>query len=133
MPDGALQMLLLVVILLLVAAGLFMAARRRSGVLADGARGTQEMTWNGTFSGAFQRVLDILGILEAQVVAADPNRGVIQARTSAGLGPSAIIDVEIRTSEGVTVVCVSSKSRRGRAEFLEIWDRLTITDEPAST
>jgi len=104
----------------------------------ESARGSdqrKEIAWRGTYSQGFQRSLDIMGAIPAQVVSADPNRGTITARTGLTfLGYRATVNIQLQTIEGVTTVLVEpvpsagvfdwGESRRLVNRFLEIWDRL---------
>src|SRR6266545_1206820 len=86
------------------------------------------ITWLGSYSAAFQRALDICGLLEIEVVDADPNRGTIVAKAS--LMPT--LRIKMVTQEGVTTVFVNAssgvldigQSQRIARRFVEIWDRM---------
>jgi len=104
--------------------------------------GRVRITWEGGYTQAFQRTLDILQALDANIVAADPNRGTIAAR----LNPSPVsiaplggaFTAVITTQQGITLVdievvsAISVLGGRGAkafvSEFVDAWDRL---QEPA--
>src|SRR5689334_19551316 len=95
----------------------------------------QEITWTGTFTEAFQRVLDVIAMLHGELLDADPGHGTISARTGPlSLGPT--ITVTIHTVEGVNYVKVSAHpaaalldwgaSERLVARFVEEWGYLPL-------
>ncbi len=65
----------------------------------------EHITWDGSYTVAFQHALDVFGLMNAEVVQADPNIGAITARL--GKSPlSSSIQLEMRTMEGVTIITV---------------------------
>jgi hypothetical protein len=108
--------------------------RQREG-RATGRSSQAAIEWPGAYSDAFQRCLDILRALDADLMAADPNRGVLVART--GLNPFVLgktIRCTLITTEGVTRILVEAapsalpfdlgQSRAFVTRFLEVWNRL---------
>ncbi len=98
-------------------------------------RSGEQITWTGSFTEAFQRALDVLGSIRAELVDADPGHGTISDRTGPfSLGPE--ISVRIHTVEGVTTVDVEAHpgaplpdlgaSRRLVGRFLAEWSRLPL-------
>jgi hypothetical protein len=123
---------MLIAMLATLTAAVAIAARRRAAVSDPDSATQNELVWPGTFSEAFQRSLDILGVLETHLSVADPDRGVIRARRGAEpFRPPAFIEVSLRTTEGVTLVSIHSKSRTLMREFMDIWARLVEPTGPA--
>lgn len=117
--------------------------RRVSRTSAEAATGqypalTRQLEWNGTYARAFQRVLDLFQALDAQITAADPNRGAIEARSSISPLVPVPISITLRatltTRDGVTLVHIDARPSspllgRRRAALLlaqisDAWDRL---------
>ena len=105
--------------------------QRRAGPRSPAVEVT--LTWLGSYTAAFQRALDICGLLEADLVDADANRGTLSARTGvASVGGTPNIHITLRTQEGVTTVTVQvltgllemGQSQRLAQRFVEIWDRM---------
>ncbi len=114
----------------------------RSRVLRRGAGGNsssasqRRISWLGTYSQGFQRALDVLSALGAEIAAADPNRGTISARMPASpvsITPfGAVIRVALTTQDGVTFVNVEAVpglagtpgASRLLNHFTQVWDRL---------
>ena len=96
------------------------------------------IVWEGAYSQAFQRALDVLAALGAQITSADPNRGTIEARIDpsplAAIPFGAHVRVTLATQDGVTSVELGSSAvvrpfgTPGAARLLEdftnAWDRL---------
>lgn len=106
---------------------------RRRNANASARSSEVTITWLGSYSAAFQRALDIFGILEIELVDADPNRGTIVGRAGlAALGAGSLVRIALRTQEGVTTVTVTvgsslvevGQSQRLGRRFVEVWDRL---------
>ena len=132
-------------VLCTIVAWTWLRARAGAYPRESGHAGTRRarITWEGGYSQAFQRALDILQALDANIVAADPNRGTIAAR----LNPSPVsvaplggaFTAVITTQQGVTLVdievvsAISVLGGRGAkafvSEFVDAWDRLP---EPAA-
>jgi hypothetical protein len=131
-PDAAGPLIIGAVVLVLC---YFLTRLIRHWESTRGSDQRREIAWLGTYSQGFQRSLDIMGAIPAQVVSADPNRGTITARTGLTLlSYGATVNVHLQTIEGVTTVFVEpapsasvydwGESRRLVSRFLEIWDRL---------
>jgi hypothetical protein len=99
------------------------------------AKSGEQITWTGTFTEAFQRALDVLGNMQAELVDADPGHGTISARTGPfSLGPE--ISIKMHTVEGVTTVQIEAHpaapipdlgaSRRLVSRFLAEWSMLPL-------
>src|SRR2546421_90238 len=59
----------------------------------------------GTFTSAFQRALDVTGIIHAEILDADPYHGTILARTDpAGGSFGSVMKLVVETVEGVTTL-----------------------------
>lgn len=106
---------------------------RRGQAVAPARPAEATITWLGSYSVAFQRALDICGLVNVTLVDADPNRGIILGRTAfPPLGPGTPVKVTLRTQEGVTTVVFTvgggvldvGQSQRLTRRFVEIWDRM---------
>ena len=107
--------------------------RRGTRPAAPGRASEATLTWLGSYSEAFQRSLDICGLLEIELVDADPNRGAILAKAGLpALGATSPVRITLRTQEGVTTVTMTAgaglvdvgQSQRLTRRFVEIWDRM---------
>ena len=102
--------------------------------------------WQGSYSTAFQRCLNLLGVLGADLVDADPNHGYLAGRcgpTLAGIGIDIRIDFETHL-EQISLRVQSTPRLKlldwGAAErflvrFREAWDRIpdsTLTQSDVS-
>ena len=101
--------------------------------------GMQIIEWNGPFSRAFQRCLNLLGALGVDLIDADPNHGFLAGRCGPSLGGLGVnIRIDFRTNLDRTSVIVKSTPRIrlldwGAADgflarFKDAWDRMP---EPA--
>lgn len=111
-------------------------ARRTGGYREPSANA--RITWLGTYSQGFQRVLDVLTLHDARIVSADANRGVVVARTDLTLkplpAPPITVRVAVTTQQGVNFVYMEAApagfpldgggSRRLLNEILRTWDRM---------
>jgi hypothetical protein len=102
------------------------------------------ISWAGTYSQGFQRVLDVLAALGADIVAADPNRGTVSARLPPSpLSPTplgAAIQVALATQGEATLIDIEvvpgtrALGSRGAAALLcqvvEIWGRFPSPPDP---
>lgn len=102
-------------------------------------RGTLVIEWDGPFSRAFQRCLNLLGALGADLVDADPNHGYLAGQCGPSLGGLGInVQIDFETHLDRTSVHVKSTPKLilldwGAAEgflrrFKDAWDRMP---EPA--
>ena len=93
------------------------------------------ISWLGSYSEAFQRVLDVLPRIGASILNADPNRGTVTAGAEGSfksLGTT--IRVTLTTQESVTFVTVEAgasanpldwgESRDMIKRFIVEWERL---------
>ncbi len=93
----------------------------------------EHIVWEGSYTAAFQHALDVFGEMEAVVVDADPNTGMIAAKIKRFF-IGTVIQLEMRTTEGVTIIVVRAftespidfgVSRKCAQKFLSVW--VTIT------
>jgi hypothetical protein len=96
--------------------------------------------WKGSYSRAFQRCLNILGALGADLVDADPNHGFLEARCGPSLrGFGYAVRIEFQTHLEWTSVRLQSIPRFSLldwgaadgflARFKEAWDRMPDANE----
>jgi hypothetical protein len=107
----------------------------------------REIVWEGTYSQAFQRVLNVLHALGASITAADPNRGTIEARVAPSPLAAAPFGVHVKvvltTKGGSTSIELSASpviapfGNRGAARLLadlvEAWERLPSPESAPQT
>jgi hypothetical protein len=100
-----------------------------------GATASTEIEWDGTYTQAFQRALNLLALIDAELLAADADRGTILAATGLSVFTfGSTVRILLRTQEGVTHITVEAApsislvdwgaSRRLVNSFRETWDRL---------
>ena len=92
------------------------------------------ISWLGTYADAFQRVLDLIPQIGAEILDADPNHGYVVAAVGGSLRTfGTTLRINLLTQEGVTFVQIEAgpsclfdvgESRSLVNRFLQLWDRL---------
>jgi len=93
------------------------------------------ISWLGSYADAFQRVLDLIPQVEAEILDADPNRGYVLASAEGSFRTfGTTVRINLITQEGVTFVQIEAgpsaslfdwgESRSLVNRFLQLWDRL---------
>ncbi len=122
------------------------AAARRQQRLERGAGAftSARISFLGTYTQAFQRCLDLLQALNAELLSADPSRGILTAGTPPyGWALGCTVRLSLQTQEGVTFVTVEAapsvnplggaEARRLVRRFLQLWERLPAPTRTAGT
>jgi hypothetical protein len=121
---------------LLVAPFFFFYAKRQQRMgKAMGKAEKAQLLWNGSYAEAFQRSQYILSQLKANIINADPNKGVILAGTSANLiTMGSTVHVRFYSQGAVTQVhieCAPSastkdigQSKKFVEQFVATWNSL---------
>ena len=136
MPEWLIGIWPALLVLALLSGGLFWLARRqqiRGKWLGSPHRAS--ISWLGGYTEAFQRVLDLIPEIGAEILDADPNHGYVVAAKGGSLRTfGTTIRINLLTQEGVTFVQIDAgpsaslfdwgESRSLVTRFLQLWDRL---------
>ena len=97
----------------------------------------EHIVWEGSYTAAFQFALDVFGAMNAEVIEADPNTGMMTAKINRQF-IFTVIQLEMRTTEGVTIIVVRAfaelpvdfgVSRKSAQKFLSVWETITSASD----
>ena len=125
---------IIVIILLVLGFSWFARYQQRHG-RSLGKPQEATIKWLGSYTEGFQRILDLLPQIQAALIDADANLGlVVAAAPGSALSGGTTLRINLLTQEGVTFINVEAApsaglfdlgaSRRLVNRFIQLWERL---------